>query len=209
MKNLLLVILLSPLFLHAQEAKENNDKESGKLQLGVRSTLSSFNHDGTNGYGVGGQFRLKFGSRLNTEWFADYITTDISGLARRIDNHIGWAVQFYPLNNEIAKGKFTPFIAAGHCFDYTNITKNTSDGLSLRRWSSAVHSGLGTHYNITDKFDVSLSALYMMHLGKNIDAQPFEDAQGNEQVLIQVSDLGLEGHLLISLSLNVYIADLW
>ena len=35
---------------------------------------SAFSDDGYTGMGVGGQFRLKLGSRLNSDWFADYIS---------------------------------------------------------------------------------------------------------------------------------------
>lgn len=192
--------------------------ESGKLQLGVRNTVSAFSDDGANGMGVGAQFRLKFGSRLNSDWFFDYITTDIGGLAKRTDYHIGWSVLYYPFNNEIKKGKFTPYILAGHCFDYTQVERNALSNTTLilpapneaDRFSSAVQAGLGTHYNLADNFDVSLTAQYMIHLGNDIHTSIQTDEISNQEyVLIEEGDLGLEGHLLINLSLNVYIADLW
>lgn len=212
----LFLAVLFPALIFAQDPSttlgmtgETKSKESGKLQVGMRSTLSAFSDEGNTGFGVGGHFRLKLGSRLNTEWFADYITTDIDGLARRRDDHYGWAVQFYPFNYEIKKGGFIPYIAAGHCFDYTQVIKNDVTAYKLGRWSSAITSGAGMHYNITDRFDLSLSALYMMHMGNTITADVFKGPTGNDEVMIQKADLGLEGHLLISFSLNVYVADLW
>ncbi len=210
MKNFLLIAaLLLGATGYSQDKQEKKSYESGKLQLGLRSTFSAFSDEGNPGFGVGGHFRLKFGSRLNTEWFADYITTDIDGLARRRDDHYGWAVQFYPFNNEIKKGKITPYIQAGHCFDYTQVVKNDLEAYKLGRWSSAVTSGAGMHYNLTDKFDISLSALYMMHLGEGISATKFKGPSGEDEILVQKADLGLEGHLLVSLSLNILVADLW
>lgn len=190
-------------------------KESGKLQLGLRSVTSAFSDDGANGMGVGGQFRLKFGSRLNSDWFLDYITTDIGGLAKRTDYHIGWSVLYYPLNNDIKKGKLTPYILAGHCFDWTEVRKNnfsmsTTSLDEARRFSSAVQSGLGAHYNLADNFDISLTAQYMIHLGNDIQSTVFDnEITGKKDVLIETGDLGLEGHLLINLSMNFYIAKLW
>jgi opacity protein-like surface antigen len=208
MKNLVLFLLLLPLCAGGQEAAR--DKEGGKLQLGMRSTVSAFSDDeGSVGTGVGGQFRLRFAKKLNSEWFADYITTDIGGLARRYDAHIGWSVMFYPIAGNTVKGSFTPYILAGHCFDYTRISKNLPGNLEVTRWSSAVQAGLGTHYNITDRFDVALSGQYMMHLGKDIHAEIFRGPQGYDEVLITEANTSLEGHLLVTLSLNVYIADLW
>ena len=198
-------------FLKAQDAPDLS-KESGKLMLGMRSTASAFSDDGVMGHGVGGQFRIKFGSRLNSDWFADYITTDIHGLAKRTDYHIGWSVLYYPLNYKTVKGKFTPYILAGHCFDWTSVEKNgyyTDYNLPQSRFSSAVQSGIGAHYNLSDNFDVSLTAQYMLHLGKDVETTIFTNELGQRDIKIEKGDLGLDGHLLINLSLNVYVAKLW
>ncbi len=214
MNKIIILLLFTPLLSFSQ-IDSASKKESGKFQLGVRSTVSAFSDDGANGMGVGGQFRIKFGSRLNSDWFFDYITTDIGGLAKRTDYHIGWSVLYYPLNNEIKKGKFTPYILAGHCFDYTMVEKNNpiySSAVvsSAKRFSSAVQSGLGVHYNLADNFDISLTTQYMMHLGKDIETHVFtNEVTGLKDVLIKEGELGLEGHLLINLSMNVYIAKLW
>lgn len=215
MKRILFFICIVTLSLTEVYSQDSlSKKESGKLQLGMRSTVSAFSDDGASGMGVGGQFRLKFGTRLNSDWFFDYITTDIGGLAKRTDYHIGWSVLYYPFNNQVKKGKVTPYILAGHCFDYTEVEKNnfasTTTLGSAHRLSSAVQAGLGTHYNLSDNFDISLTAQYMMHLGNDINATIFTDeVTQKKDVLIKVGELGLEGHLLINLSLNVYVAKLW
>src|ERR1051325_5871643 len=166
-KVFLLVVMLSSLILGVVEASFSQNapdltKESGKLMLGMRAVLSAFSDDGAMGRGTGGQFRIKFGSRLNSDWYLDYITTDIAGLAKRTDYHIGWSVLYYPLNNQIKKGKITPYILAGHCFDWTDVKKNggiyTVSNMPQKRFASAVQSGLGVHYNLSDNFDVSLTA---------------------------------------------------
>jgi hypothetical protein len=214
MKNLVFYFLLI-IGVKAFAQDSLSKKEGGKLMLGVRNTMSAFSDDGANGLGVGGQFRLKLGSRINTDWFADYITTDIQGLAKRTDYHIGWSVLYYPFNNNIRKGKLTPYVLAGHCFDWTQVEKNnfrTSNTAlnEAHRFSSAVQAGLGTHYNLADNFDVTLQAQYMLHLGNDINTTVFTDeVTQRKDVLITKGDLGLEGHLLITLSLNVYVADLW
>jgi hypothetical protein len=188
MKKLMLLSLLIPLVSTAQE-REHLDKESGYFQLGIRNTISAF-------------------SRVNTDWFADYITTDIAGIARRSDLHIGWSVLAYPLNYETTKGKLTPYILAGHCFDYTKVSKNNSN-FYRDKWSSAVQAGLGAHYNITDRMDISLTAQYMMHLGYDVHAEVF-DFEGHKDVLIEKErNRGVEGHLLVNLSMNVRLFDMW
>jgi hypothetical protein len=123
MKKIILFCMLIPVISIAQE-KPKRDSVSGYFQLGVRNTMSAFSDAGATGFGYGGQFRIRITRQINTDWFADYITTDISGIARRVDEHIGWSVLAYPFNSETKKGKITPYILAGHCFDYTKVTKN-------------------------------------------------------------------------------------
>ncbi len=205
MNKLILMVLLLPMISKAQE---HLDSESGYFQLGMRNVVSTFNEDGATGFGYGGQFRIRVLSRVNTDWYADYITTDIGGLARREDLHIGWSVLAYPFNCTTTKGKITPYILAGHCFDYSKATKN-DDGFSLDKLSSAVQGGIGMHYNITDRTDISLTAQYMMHLGKDIHAE-VEEIDGLKEVHIEKNQVrGIEGHMLINVSLNVRLFDMW
>lgn len=206
MQRSILLLMLIP-FMSA--AQEHLDKESGYFQLGVRNTVSAFSDDGANGFGYGGQFRIRVLSRVNTDWFADYITTDIAGLARREDLHIGWSVLTYPLNYETTKGKVTPYILAGHCFDYTKVSLNNST-IYKDKFSSAVQAGIGAHYNITDRMDVSLTAQYMMHLGYDVHAHVGLNYEGQKEVEIYKEPIrGIEGHMLINLSMNVLLFDMW
>ncbi len=205
MKKIILFALLLPVMGIAQEPL---DKESGYFQLGVRNVISTFNDDGATGFGMGGQFRIRVLNRINTDWYADYITTDIGGLARREDVHLGWSVLAYPFNYHTTKGKITPYILAGHCFDYSKVTTN-DNGFSLDKFSSAVQFGLGMHYNITDRTDVSLTAQYMMHMGKDLHAE-VENVDGVKFVHIEKNPVrGIEGHMLINVSLNVRLFDMW
>lgn len=212
--------LLLPMFSIAQEnntpTTKEKDPESGKIQVGVRTVVSAFSDSKYSGFGLGGQFRIKFGSRLNSEWFADYITTNIEDYADRVDYHIGWAVQYYPFNKEVVKGKFTPYIEAGNCFDKTLVTLNPSSSLtyyspvmSLSRNSTAIHLGMGTCYNLSDNFDISLAAMYMVHLGQDIHTEVVKGPTDIPTVQLYKSNATLEGHLLINLSLNVYLGKLW
>jgi opacity protein-like surface antigen len=197
-----------PIMSTAQE-KEKVDKESGYFQLGVRNTISAFSDDGATGFGYGGQFRIRVLSRVNTDWYADYITTDIAGLARREDMHIGWSVLAYPLNYTTTKGKITPYILAGHCFDYTKVSVNNSSEYA-EKWSSAVQAGLGAHYNVTDRMDISLTAQYMMHMGTDVHAEVHTHSDGEKGVHIHKEKIaGVEGHMLINLSMNFRLFDMW
>ena len=182
-------------------------KGGGNFSMGARTTFNVFtNAPKSFGMGVGGSARIQFLERLNTEWFADYVTNDLYGKATRIDAHIGWNVMFYILNPKGFRRKFTPFIAAGHCFDYTGIRLNGENQPMHDRWTSAVQMSLGCHYNITPRFDISLSTLYDLHLGKEIDA----DLTKEGNVLItEHTNAGWEGHIMFIISVHYKLAKLW
>ena len=207
MKKLILFCLFIPMMGMAQQAV---DKESGYFSLGVRTAYSAFSDAGYSGMGYGGQFRIRVLKGVNTDWFGDYITTDIAGIAKREDVHIGWSILAYPFNSDMTTGKFTPYILAGHCFDWSKVSKNdVNNPMGKEKWSSAVQAGLGVHYNFTDRMDLSLTAQYMMHLGKAIHAE-VTDIDGVKDVIITQSKIsGIEGHMLINLSINVRLFDMW
>lgn len=188
---------------------QNNYTRPGDFQLGMRTTTSLFGHDDVVGLGFGGQYRIQLLKRLNTEWFADWITLDLKGAGKRENAHIGWSVLFYPWTDT----RFMPYIAAGHCFDYARVTPlNTifldrSDEVE-ERWSSAVQMGLGTHIWLSDRFNLSLSAKYMLHLGKHLDYELIENTDGYylEMDHNDPAERTAEGHLLITASLNYRLA---
>lgn len=189
----------------SQELKMNGS-EGGIFSLGFRTTLSTFNsgHDESNGLGVGAQFRLQLSDRVNSDWFFDYIRSDIGNYANRIDYHIGWSVLYYPMKAKDVK--IRPYILAGHCFDYTLMSANNDATNFDERWSSAVQGGLGTHFNLSPRMDLSLTAQYMIHLGNEVGVHQYED--GNIE-FEREGGTSAEGHMLFNLSINYKIGDLW
>lgn len=204
MKNLLLTCLLIPGGILQAQTMHYKGGQGGTLSVGQRTTLSTFNHeDEASALGLGGQFRLRLSERINTEWFFDYLPAT-NDFTRRTDYHIGWSVMYYPFNN--ANERLMPYILAGHCFDYTRHVETADRTNTTQRWSSAVQAGIGTHLNLTERLDLSLSSQYMIHLGTDIHTHvwnngsvDFEEEKGG----------ALEGHLLFTLSLNYKLTDLW
>ena len=204
MKKRLFLLVLSPTILFSQELQLKNSR-SGILSLGVRSTVSAFNghEDESPGFGIGGQFRLQFADRVNSDWFVDYITSDISNVASRTDYHIGWSVLYYLTKDPATR--LRPYLLAGHCFDYTIFQDHSNFFLRKERFSSAVQAGGGVHFNLTPRLDLSLVTQYMLHLGNEIHTEvsnghlEFHEEEGSS----------FEGHLLFHLSINYKLADLW
>lgn len=217
MRRIVFIFLLACPILGFAQANRNS---GGQFSLGVRSTTSLFSSHSGIGTGFGGQFRLRFYEFLNSEWFADYITSGIDGLGSRTDYHIGWSVMFYPHPDKVRTNiaNFKPFkpkmyFLAGHCFDYTRVQGNnpfyTTDALASR-WSSAIQGGLGMHIPMTPITDLSVNAQYMYHFGKDIDVETRTSITGTEYLYVRsTEESGLEGHLLVTLSLNVRVADFW
>ena len=212
--NLVLLLLSFPLFIFSQDKFKIPDNPSGKFELGLRSTFSAFSSSGSIGQGYGGQFRIRLGKRINTEWYADYIKENIAGLANRNEIHIGWSVMIYPFNTY--NSKISPYVIVGHCFDKATIrTVNTGaldySPISESRTSAATQLGLGTNINLSDKFDISLSGQYMVHLGDDLHASVHDDHEHKEIHIEKHSggNLSLDGHLLFTISINYKIFDLW
>jgi hypothetical protein len=211
---LVFAFFLCSISIFAQIRKKNLNV-GGQFSLGVRSTMSMFSDGGSgNGLGAGGQFRLRLYNTLGTEFFGDYIMSSVGTLGTRTDYHVGWSVVFYsPKKKKYKTFRPKPYILVGHCFDYTRVQANNpfyQVNAMGSRWSSAVQGGLGMHIPFTEKIDFSINAQYMMHLGKGITTEARTAANGDTFLHVERSDeAGLDGHLLISFSLNMRLADFW
>jgi opacity protein-like surface antigen len=201
----LILFLCFTIVLGAQPVVDQ--PETGRLTLGMRSTLSTFNqgHADQMGLGVGGHTRLRISPRVNTEWYADYITQSIQNRAKRTDGHIGWSVMYYFLYGMFRSPDFMPYALAGHCFDYTKVAAlNNPDNMG-ERWSSAVQMGLGTHYRVSQRVDVSLTGQYMIHLGSDLET----DVSDEQVQISRHQGANMESHLLFTLSVNYELVELW
>lgn len=204
MRQLLFLLMILPAFTFAQQL-ELNGGQGGLFSLGVRSTFSTFNGHANEsmGYGLGGQFRIQFADRVNSDWFFDYLNSDIGDFAQRTDYHIGWSVMYYFTDKPFPPVK--PYILAGHCFDYTRLQDNSDPMNFDERWSSAFQAGAGLHFRLSDRLDLSLVGQYMIHLGNEVHAE----RHANTVHFHEETGASLEGHLLFNVGFHYKIADLW
>lgn len=203
----------------AQNEQSPFDKETGEVELGIRSTLSLFDEEFNLGIGYGGQIRFRAGKRIQTEWYADYIKTKVPNFGHRETVHIGWSVLMYPFNTISVKSSAVPYLLAGHCFDYAKLEESHTAGVvddhehdyvNEKRLSSAVQMGLGSHFYLADNFNLSISAQYMYHIGNELTVKSGETEieSGHDHLFGNKPNVLLEGHVLVTASLNFYIADL-
>ena len=182
-------------------SRSNN---AGWFSLGGRSTISTFSDEGF-GLGTGGQFRVQLSNKVNTDWFADYIIINDKNV-RSEYIHIGWSVLFYPIENfQYPNRKMQPFILAGHCFDYNQKSILTNPSITNNRWGSAVQVGIGTHFNLSKRFDITIMSQYMIHLTKELEVV---ESGGVYSIENHPSNT-LQGHLLTTVSLNYKLFKLW
>lgn len=209
MKKALFITLINMLLVFPGISQELSS--GGMFSLGSRSTLSLFNHHGGGvGTGMGAQFRIQLSERVNTEWYMDYISSEAYDVIGRKDLHIGWSVFFYYLKNNSSSEKLLqPFFEVGHCFDHTFVNEIGTDNF-LERWSSAAQFGTGLSINLTPRLDFTPKVQYMIHMGSDIEASLMDDGHNHTHVtLAENNGIDLEGHLLISLSMNYKIGKLW
>lgn len=178
---------------------------AGLFSLGTRNTFSVFNEDGSAGKGIGGQFRIRLGRKLNSEWYFDYISSRDGSFVYRNDYHIGWSLLFYPGNNFTGDRLLQPYFIAGHCFDKTAVYEKENKRNNANRLSMATQAGFGTHINITPRFDLSLSGQYMLHFGKEISVSD----NGGAAVITREDRTHAGGHLLFTLGFNYKLFHLF
>jgi len=201
---LLILVCLLPFISYPQKVKLKEQKNSGLFSLGMRSTVSTFGHN-EHGIGVGGQFRLQFHPKVNTEWFADYIKTPANQNTSRTDAHIGWSVMYYPLRQTGYDQLLKPYIAIGHCFDYSKINVFSNVPASDSRWSAAVQGGVGCHVNLTPNFDITVLSQYMVHLGDELAVET-ENVKGKTADHRHATP---EGHVLFTMGVNYKFGEIW
>ena len=193
-----ILLLLKTTMMLGQENKMEAGRLPGMLSIGTRNTFSLFNDDNGTGKGIGGQARLQLSNRLGSEWFFDYITSKNGSSTFRNDYHFGWSLMYYTAGGGKSESFLQPYILAGHCFDYSKVTEQADKTNNAGRWSMATQAGLGTHLNFTSRLDCSLSAQYMLHFGKDLEA-----STENGNVIIEKKDLTTpDGHFLVTISFN-------
>lgn len=202
MRNFFLILFVYPfIWIHAQN--NVSQSHSGDFSIGVRSSLGFvYEKDWDRlAFGSGGHFRIRFSEAVNSEWFIDYLQGDLDDYGKRTDIHIGWSVMYYP----IKKQQFIqPYILAGHCFEFLKLEENANFENYVTRYSASVQAGSGIHFHISPRADFSFEAQYMMHFGTNIDIN-----QEPKLVFTKPGGLTLQDHVLLSVSLNYNLFDLW
>ena len=201
MRGLIAFLFLLP--YTAVFSQADTTSAAGTLSFGVRSSWGLV-YEGDwqrMAFGSGAQARLQFSDKVNSDWFLDYLHSDLEDFGKRTDIHIGWSVLYYPMNK---KGFIEPYILAGHCFEFLTIAENTNPDNKVQRTSASIQAGTGVHFHLTPRCDLSLETQYMMHFGPNIEAVSLTPVE-----FVKEKGLTLQDHLLFHFSINYSVADLW
>lgn len=152
--------------------------------------------------GVGVQGRLMLLQRLNTEWYAEWMRGGFSDAAFRTDVHLGLNALLY---FQRRLQRVAPYLVAGIAADALTLHNRVQYRHRTTSWTTALQGGMGFHINLTWRSDLSLSTAYQQHLRHNALLKT------DEGLLAQVPQTGRtgDGHLLVVLSMNFKITDLW
>lgn len=173
------------------------------VSIGTRNVISFFSSQGGIGKGVGGHLRIQMSNRINTEWFFDYVTSKNEPTAMN-EYHIGWSLMYYLKKDNDNTRVLKPYIMAGHCFDNIHVFEINNKVNKLSLVNMATTAGIGTHINITPRFDCSVTGQYMLDFGKEILKQTNED----KLTLVKTDHTSVDGHPLIAISFNYKISKM-
>lgn len=205
---LLLIFLFSTPVL--SQTKKKSIVESGYFSLSRRASVSMWglNEWKPSGLGSGTSMRLQISKRFTTESYGDFIKTQYKGDIYRIDRHLTTSLMYYFRKLDTLKYKFHPFVSASvFCLDFTKLEEVGPNGKSLERFSLSQQIGLGTHFFLSERCDLSIYAQYYNHLGNDIHIHEHDDGTYD---LIAVRDrISLEGHMFFVFSVGYRVGDLW
>ncbi len=202
------VILLLPLFallLSTTGQAQGRKLEAGQFGLGMRNAMNFWGENDMLGFGAGGQFKLAFSPRVNTDWFADVISSSGEFDSYRKDYHIGWGVQFALAKEGFGSHMFVPYIMAGQCFDLTRVGVRGGEETPLI-FSAAVQGGAGVSSFVHKAVELNLQLQYMMHLTQHVHLEM--DDHGHTHTEVE-KGASASGHLLGTFSFTVYFLRLW
>ena len=191
-----IILGMLPFLGFSQEQVSSDFKHSKSFSLGMRSTISLFSDDGV-GIGSGGQFRIQANTNINTDWYADYILIKQSNHVKSEYIHIGWSVLYYPFKAPRHSYSIQGFLLAGHCFDYNQKTLISNTAINKHRWGAAPQLGMGIHFWLTDRADITWITQYMVHLTKEIVL-----VEASHPYFELSSGKAFEGHWLNTISVN-------
>lgn len=186
-------------------APASNTLRAGRFGLGMRNAANLWGDNQMLGIGAGGQFKLAFSPRVNTDFFADLIDSKGEKGSFRKDYHIGWAVQFGLFKGGFGSRKFVPYIMAGQCFDLTKVgvVYQTASPLVF---SAAVQGGVGVSSFVHRNVELNLQLQYMMHMTQHVHLDWDELGVASYEIDKGAST---EGHLLTTFSMTFYFLNLW
>ncbi len=211
MKILLGFLLLLLQFNYSTAQEESVLINPGSAGIGMRTTNSVFIGDNAAGVGAGGQMKILFAHRVNSEWFADYMNSSAGNNGYRKDTHIGWSVQFAVNKGGYQTRKPIPFVEAGQCFDWTKVgfipIVNTEAPAELPYvtnpiFSVATQAGAGVSWFPISRLELTAEAQYMVHLTKDVH---LEFDNNNAYRINQTKGANFQGHILGTISVSWYL----
>jgi len=142
----------------------------GRITFGLRGGACTVFDPNSIGFGYGAQVRIRPAKHWDIELYGDYFTTNISNLVninygKHYDTRIGGNILYYWINHPYRNHKYTPFVLLGISNEYNEILSKQINTYKFQGWAPWVDAGIGEHYNITPRIDLTLEGIYVIPLG--------------------------------------------
>ena len=209
---IILVFTVIPSLLQAQTIKDSEIDNTGYLSMGARNSFGIFTTNGKYfvGTGAGGQFALQIAKNFNSQWFSDWIVSNIDNKAQRSDFHSGFSMMPEVISLRTGKTQIAIFPIGGFCIDYTKFSITTGNNYTfgpatVERYSFAAQVGAGLTIPISNKFDFTFDVHYMTHIGTDVDIKMDDIGV----ILVKDTGTNLEGHLFFAISMDYKLFRIW
>jgi len=179
-------------------------KRGGLSSIGLMrvSFNSVINEKGFPPTGTGAHGRIQLSDRFVYEGFFDFISYS-NDLSRINDVRFGPNLLIYIRKNTFPI--FQPYITVG-----TTIGRNFYFDLSNRKnketsWFYGAQIGLGTHFNLTPRVDISLTCQYFISYSRKIETT----STNQKTEYMKSKGYSEKNQITTVLSINYRIFDLW
>lgn len=204
MKLLILFFFIFSTWVCHTQRLEIYGKRSGLSSVGLMrvSFNSIINENGFPPIGTGAHGRIQLSNHLVYEGFFDFISYS-NDYSRRNDIRFGPNLLIYFRKKIVPI--FQPYLTVGTtvgCDFYFDLSNRKN---KRKSWFYGAQIGLGTHFNLTPRVDISLTCQYLISFSRNIETNTT-----NEVVeYVKAKGYSPRNQLTTVLSINYRIFDLW
>lgn len=174
----------------------------GHITLGIRTGICAlFYLPPAIGIGIGADLRVRCSRHIEIEGYTDYFHTNILNKGYRNTVDFGFNLLYIWVERPFIAKHFTPFLLAGISVNNNDIRSEAYYTGAFQDWSPWLNLGVGEHYYVTKRFDISLEAYYAIPLGIH-PISYFTDTEKGDYLSVKNEGAFHPGGIFVILSFN-------